>query len=102
MNYKVVGETPNIQLVRMDENGKATTARPASLEELDMYKELQMLREANQEAADRLAQLRARLSGAIAYASELADIPRPERSAWLRDRMSQDAAAMDAKENAGG
>lgn len=41
LQFKVVGEVPNIQMVRMDDNGKATSARPGSPEELLLYKALQ-------------------------------------------------------------
>lgn len=98
MSYKVTGEGTNIQLVRLDEKGKATSARPASPEELGMYKENIALRAEREESAHRIAQLRARISAALAYPDELSKVPHPERAAWLTSRMAEDAAMMDAKE----
>lgn len=41
LHIKVVGEGSNIQLVRLDPDGKPTTARPGTPEELWMYGVLQ-------------------------------------------------------------
>lgn len=96
--YKVLGEAPNIQLTRFDEKGKATSARPASPEELEMYNKVIALEAEREEQAHRLTQLRSRLSAALVYAPDLAEIPHSDRSMWLTDRMTADLAMMAKQE----
>lgn len=99
-NYKIVGEGTNIQLVRLDDKGKSTSARPASPEELELYKTVLALEAEREEQTHRIVQLRARVSGALAYAPELADITHSERAQWLTQRLAEDVSMMEAKESA--
>lgn len=79
MQFKVVGEAPNIQLVRLNDKGEALTARPASPEELSMYQELERLRAGVQALNRELARVQELLDHALVFAPELADCKAPER-----------------------
>lgn len=79
LNYKVVGTGDNLVLERTDEAGRSTSARPASAEEMEMYKRVVALSATVQILTREIQATDTRLRAALVHAPELAEVPMKER-----------------------
>lgn len=92
LQIKVVGETPNIQMVRLDDQGKATSTRPSSPEELWLYNALQASEKVRDAMEGQHSALEVRLDEAHTRIQSLED----ESTIW-KTRLVEETARLREK-----
>lgn len=88
MRFRVVGESPNIQLVRLNTDGKAMTARPSSAEEMYLYRAAVRMLKSEQALKEELRALEVKLQSGLAWAPELAEQHPSDRMDWLNEELT--------------
>jgi hypothetical protein len=100
MRFRVKGQGMNIQLVRLDERVRAWAARPASPEELFMFRLIALSQSREDALHTEVQMLNEKLDLALSLAGEYEDRPGPKaRRAYLEDKYSEFKGLLEPKSN---